>query len=520
MLFAFLALAAPVPPTLDVPSSPVSRVTLDTAEGQVELEIHREWAPRAADRFVGLVRAGFFDGVKVFRAVDGFMVQFGISGDPRVSAQYGGASFPDEDPADQKEKQSNARGMVSFASAGPNTRSTQVFINTVDNTYLDDMGFAPFARVVNGLPVVDRFVTEYGEDPMAHTASIEREGNVFLERRFPRLTTIRSAKLDEAAAPQQQSSTPTPQQPPTPTPAAAGDALWAQGEPRALQPPTQPPPTQQPSSLAVLAQQVLMSQQPRQAAPAAAATSAAQPPPAGVRFDRATGAPINVAGAAPAQQAAAPQQAPAPAAGATLHSGLQRAAAAEVGSPDLVADAVGWGQQQATRRRQQTAAGTSFSSVMGNLLGLPAAAPQPAAANPWASMMQGLMAMNGGGGGGGAAATQAASPFGGGGWVSPAQRPAAPTQPSSPLSSLSPSQLSAMGSAMEALGGSLSGLQRAPLGDQRTAVDYVKGVAARVDGTPEAAATAAATPGGAPGLGSLGNIGGALLSALGGGGGM
>ena len=123
MLFALLLLAAPVPPTLDVPSSPVSRVTLDTAEGQVELEIHREWAPRAADRFVGLVRAGFFDGVKVFRAVDGFMVQFGISGDPRVSAQYGGASFPDEDPADQKEKQSNARGMVSFASAGASLAS-------------------------------------------------------------------------------------------------------------------------------------------------------------------------------------------------------------------------------------------------------------------------------------------------------------------------------------------------------------------------------------------------------------
>ena len=136
-------------------------------EGQVLLEVNRKWAPLAAQRMHDLVSEGFYNHTKIFRAVDGFMVQFGISGDPRVSAQYGGASFPDEDPADQKEKQSNARGMVSFASAGPNTRSTQVFINTVDNTYLDDMGFAPFARVTYGLPVVDRFVTEYGEDPMA-----------------------------------------------------------------------------------------------------------------------------------------------------------------------------------------------------------------------------------------------------------------------------------------------------------------------------------------------------------------
>ena len=95
-MLTLLLLAAPVPPTLDAPSSPVSRVTLDTAEGQVELEIHREWAPRAADRFVGLVRAGFFDGVKVFRAVDGFMVQFGISGDPAVSRLYANASILDD----------------------------------------------------------------------------------------------------------------------------------------------------------------------------------------------------------------------------------------------------------------------------------------------------------------------------------------------------------------------------------------------------------------------------------------
>ena len=198
MLFALLLLAAPVPPTLDVPSSPVSRVTLDTAEGQVELEIHREWAPRAADRFVGLVRAGFFDGVKVFRAVDGFMVQFGIHGDPKVAAAWRPARIKD-DPVDSKVA-SNTRGKLTFAMAGPDTRTSQLFINYSDrNARLDGMGFPPIGEVIEGMSVVDSLHTGYGEGaPRGRGPAqgrLQSEGNAYLKSDFPQLDYIKKATL-------------------------------------------------------------------------------------------------------------------------------------------------------------------------------------------------------------------------------------------------------------------------------------------------------------------------------------
>src|SRR5579883_579201 len=122
-----------------------------TTKGDFVIEVHRDWAPNGADRFYNLVRLGYYDDTRFFRAVDGFMVQFGISGDPAVNAKWQNDGFPD-DPV----KQSNKRGFVTFAQRNtPNSRSTQVFINTVDNARLDPMRFAPFGQVVQGLEVVD-----------------------------------------------------------------------------------------------------------------------------------------------------------------------------------------------------------------------------------------------------------------------------------------------------------------------------------------------------------------------------
>ncbi len=134
------------------------RVRFETTKGPFVIEVKREWAPRGADRFYNLVRAGYYDDVAFFRVIDGFMVQFGINGDPRVNAAWQGARIPD-DPVTQ----SNRRGMVTYAMAGPDTRTTQLFINFGDNKGLDGQGFAPFGAVVEGLAVVDSLYSGYGE---------------------------------------------------------------------------------------------------------------------------------------------------------------------------------------------------------------------------------------------------------------------------------------------------------------------------------------------------------------------
>jgi peptidyl-prolyl cis-trans isomerase A (cyclophilin A) len=191
--------AAPVTP-LTTPNAPemnatapdVYRVKLETSKGDVEIEVTRAWAPHGADRFYNLARHGFFDEVRFFRVVPKFMVQFGINGDPAISKWWRNARIPD-DPATQ----SNKRGMITFATSGVDSRTTQVFINFKDNAFLDSQGFSPFGRVVTGMDVVDRLNGEYGETPSKGQGQmmIQTQGNAFLQASFPNLDYIKKASM-------------------------------------------------------------------------------------------------------------------------------------------------------------------------------------------------------------------------------------------------------------------------------------------------------------------------------------
>lgn len=164
------------------------KVRFDTTKGAFTIEVTRSWAPNGADRFYNLVKSGYFKDTGFFRVVPGFMVQFGIHGDPKVAAAWREANIPD-DPV----KGSNTRGMVTFATAGPNTRTTQLFINYGNNTFLDGQGFAPFGKVTDGMDVVDKINSEYGEHPIQ--PRIQREGNAYLKKEFPNLDYIKSATI-------------------------------------------------------------------------------------------------------------------------------------------------------------------------------------------------------------------------------------------------------------------------------------------------------------------------------------
>lgn len=168
----------------------VFRAKFETTKGNFVMEVHRDWAPSGADRFYYLVRNGFYDDTRFFRVVEGFVVQFGLSGDPKISTQWREAFIQDDSV-----KQSNQRGFVSYAMGGPHTRSTQVFVNFKDNTSLDTRGFAPFAQVVEGLDVVDSLYRGYGEQPSQ--AKIRNEGNAYLDREFPKLDKIVRAYVVE-----------------------------------------------------------------------------------------------------------------------------------------------------------------------------------------------------------------------------------------------------------------------------------------------------------------------------------
>jgi len=170
------------------------RARFETTAGDFVIEVQRDWAPQGADRFYNLVKSGYYDGVRFFRVISGFMAQFGIHGDPKMSAAWRGRRIPD-DPV----RQSNARGMVTFATAGPNTRTTQVFINYRDNGMLDGQGFAPFGRVVEGMEVVDRLYAGYGEGAPGgagpEQGRIQAEGHAYLARAFPKLDYVKRATL-------------------------------------------------------------------------------------------------------------------------------------------------------------------------------------------------------------------------------------------------------------------------------------------------------------------------------------
>ena len=160
----------------------------DTSKGRFVLEVHREWAPRGADRFYNLVKSGFFNDVRFFRVIGGQLAQFGMHGDPAVQEAWREASIED-DPV----RHGNTRGSVSFATRGPNTRTTQLFINLRDNSAYDRLGFAPFAEVVSGMEVVDRLYAGYEEGP--EQPLIDEQGNAYLTREFPNLDYIEKAAI-------------------------------------------------------------------------------------------------------------------------------------------------------------------------------------------------------------------------------------------------------------------------------------------------------------------------------------
>ena len=164
------------------------KARFDTTKGAVTIEVTRSMAPNGADRFYNLVKAGYFKDIGFFRVVPGFMVQFGIAGDPAVAKAWQGANLTD-DPV----KGSNTRGTLTFATAGPNTRTTQLFINFGNNTFLDGQGFAPFGKVTEGMDVMDKINAEYGETP--NQGAIQHEGNPYLKKSFPNLDYIKSATI-------------------------------------------------------------------------------------------------------------------------------------------------------------------------------------------------------------------------------------------------------------------------------------------------------------------------------------
>ena len=172
----------------------------DTTKGKFTIEVTRSLAPNGADRFYNLVKAGYFTDIAFFRVIPGFMCQFGIHGDPAVSAKWRDANITD-DPV----KGSNTRGTITFATAGPNTRTTQLFINFGNNTFLDGQGFSPFGRVIEGMDVVDKINSEYGEGaPNGNgpdQSRIQAEGNAYLKKDFPDLDYIKSASIVSAELP-------------------------------------------------------------------------------------------------------------------------------------------------------------------------------------------------------------------------------------------------------------------------------------------------------------------------------
>jgi peptidyl-prolyl cis-trans isomerase A (cyclophilin A) len=172
------------------------RVKMETTSGDFVIEVHREWAPRGADRFYNLVKIGYFNDVAFFRVLSGFMAQAGFNGDPAVSMAWLNSRIKD-DPVTK----SNTQGMVSFANGGPNTRSAQFFINYGDNSYLDDMSFSPFGKVVEGFESVKALYSGYGEcEPNGKgpaQSKLYRRGNPYLEAEFPELDYIKKATVVE-----------------------------------------------------------------------------------------------------------------------------------------------------------------------------------------------------------------------------------------------------------------------------------------------------------------------------------
>ena len=166
------------------------KVRFDTSAGEFIVSVTRAWAPAGADRFYNRVKNGFYDGTRFFRVVPNFMVQFGINGDPDIQRNWANANIKD-DPAGVK---SNGRGFITFANRGPNSRSTQVFINYKSNAFLDKT-FMPFGEVTTGMAVVDKINSAHGEEP--DQAQIQANGNRYLMKAFPKLDFIKKATIEK-----------------------------------------------------------------------------------------------------------------------------------------------------------------------------------------------------------------------------------------------------------------------------------------------------------------------------------
>jgi peptidyl-prolyl cis-trans isomerase A (cyclophilin A) len=179
------------PASLKAKAPEVYKAQFTTTKGDFVVEVHREWAPNGADRFYNLVKNGFYDDASFFRVIPGFVVQFGMNAKPAVEAVWQKANIRDD-----AVKQSNKKGYVVFATAGPNTRTTQVFINLGDNTSLDAQGFSPFGTVVEGMDVVEKFYNGYGDPPRGPDQGlVASQGKAYLDKNFSKLDSIKTAKI-------------------------------------------------------------------------------------------------------------------------------------------------------------------------------------------------------------------------------------------------------------------------------------------------------------------------------------
>jgi peptidyl-prolyl cis-trans isomerase A (cyclophilin A) len=178
---------APTPPSAPEDNAKTFKVRFVTSKGPILIEVHRDWAPIGAEQFHKLVQTKFFDGARFFRIVPNFVVQFGLAGSPAVTKKW------DHEIKDDPVTQTNRAGALSFATRGPGTRTTQIFINLKSNQALDAQGFAPFAQVIEGMEIVEHFYSGYGEQP--DQEAITHQGNAYVEKNFPNLDYIKTATI-------------------------------------------------------------------------------------------------------------------------------------------------------------------------------------------------------------------------------------------------------------------------------------------------------------------------------------
>jgi peptidyl-prolyl cis-trans isomerase A (cyclophilin A) len=180
----------------------VFRVKFETTAGSFVIETHRDWAPHGVDHFYDLVRTKYYDDSRFFRVVPGHWVQFGINGNPKIAQEQRRLTIPDDTL-----KQHNTLGYVAFSNTGPNTRSTQVYINLGDNTRNDiEAGFAPFGQVVEGMDVVEKLYGSYGEHSgggmrAGHQDQMFEGGNAYLDREYPKLDKLIRATIVQSKQP-------------------------------------------------------------------------------------------------------------------------------------------------------------------------------------------------------------------------------------------------------------------------------------------------------------------------------